>query len=279
MTFAVGRSDADIHHGRLAVLCENSVDTWRRHKFITVAQIQIGCGVAKQTTFMRSTDHTSRDVVETAEQKSSLVDESFTQQTAHQRGADRCFPAEIGWYLLHESRQTQPLLVYNGDAKIAAVADILLETFRAVVAEVVIVADVKAFDMQRLLQHRVHERTGRESCHVDIERQHHTIVYSCRGQQGETLFCRGKQMRTIIGLQHLTGMLAKSNDHRGETMAASIISNAAQQILVTAMDSIEESDSSRARRKLSILQRLIQVDNFHNGSIVSTTVFCRKPYS
>ena len=50
--------------------------------------------------------------------------------------------------------------MYNGDAKVTTVAYILLETFTTIVAEVVIVTNVKAFHMQRLLQHRVHERTG-----------------------------------------------------------------------------------------------------------------------
>ena len=80
----------------------------------------------------------------------------------------------------------------------AAIRHIILESFRTVMPETVVIADNQAFDIQFALQYVRHETAGRHGSQFRSEIQRDTGISTRRGQPGTFFLIRGQQLRQVV---------------------------------------------------------------------------------
>ena len=128
-------------------------------------------------------------------------------------------------------------------------------------AEAVVVAREQQSCAYLLPQHLLHELPRREVGHLPVEAQHHQAVDARLGQQRLLLVQRGEQSRLPVGLQHLPRMAVEGHGHAPQSALPGPAAQLLQQIAVSAVHAVEETDGHGA---VSRGQRLVrQIYCFH----------------
>ena len=80
--------------------------------------------------------------------------------------------------------------LYHLDAQHFSISTIVFETFFAVMAKLIVVADNQLGHVEPFFQHPLHKLARRKCGHILVEIQHHYMVDACFAQQFLFLFGR-----------------------------------------------------------------------------------------
>ena len=139
------------------------------------------------------------------------------------------------------------LALHHVDAHLAAVAHIVAEAFGAVVAKAVVVSDDQLSDTKLLTEDELHELPGTQRGQRKVEMHDHDIVDTRAREQHELVFECGQQLRLIVLLQYLTGMLVEGDDHRPQTTATGFVGDLTDEEAVTAVHTVEKANGGHGR--------------------------------
>ena len=122
------------------------------------------------------------------------------------------------------------------------------KAFFAAGSEAVVVARDERFGVKAVFEVLFHEVAGVEGGHFAVEAEHAAAVDASVGQQIEFLVEGGEQAGLEVGRQGSARMFGKGHDTRVDATALRLGLNLADEVLVAAVDAVEESDGRHAGR-------------------------------
>ena len=97
------------------------------------------------------------------------------------------------------------------------------------------------------MENLLHELPGTQRGQCKIEMHDHNVVDARAREQHEFVFECGQQLRLIVLLQYLTGMLVEGDDHRPQTTATGFVGDLTDEEAVTTVHAVEEANGGHGR--------------------------------
>ena len=140
------------------------------------------------------------------------------------------------------------------------------EAFLASGSETVVIAHDERLGVEAVAEILFHEAVGVEGGHFAVEAEHAAAVDAIGGQLVEFLVEGGEQAGLEVGRQGAARMFGKGHDTRVDATALRLGLHLADEVLVAAVDAVEEPDGRHAGRCGSGMQVVYEI---HKSSFSS----------